>query len=274
MSRNEMDYKLIDSGNEEKLEQFKDILLIRPAPTALWRPSLPKSIWSRAQARFVRDPYNQWEVFKPMPESWEIEVKGVRLKLKRTDFGHLGFFAEHSLNWQWMTDHPLEGRRILNLFAYSGSSTIALAKAGAHVTHLDAAKGMVQWARENSALNGLQQAPIRWIVDDVRKYLARAIRREERYDAILLDPPSFGRGKGQEIFKINYELIPLLESCRELLSDDPLFVLLTCHTPLYTPLALGQLVRQTLGRGFISHGEMAICGPFDLPCGSYVRWTP
>ncbi len=269
-----MEYKLLDCGDGEKLEQFGDVILIRPAAQALWRRRLPAKAWERAHARFSRDQKNQWEVLKPVPDTWDILLEGVRLRLKRTDFGHLGVFPEHARLWPWMFAHPLKGARVLNLFAYSGAATLALAAKGAEVTHLDAAKGMVQWARENAALNGLEKASIRWIVDDVRKYLARAERRQERYDAILLDPPSFGRGKSGELFKIEHDLPLILRACRALLSSRPLFVLFTCHTPGYTPLTMKQVLLEVFSEGNVDVGEMFIKSSFDLPSGTFAQWTP
>jgi len=265
-------YQLLDSGRGEKLEQFGDVILIRPAAQALWQPRLPKSFWDKAHARFSREEKNQWDVFKPFPETWKIDLDGVRLLLKRTDFGHLGVFPEHARLWPKMHALPLKGARVLNLFAYSGAATLALAAKGAEVSHVDAAKGMVQWARDNAALNGLEHAPIRWLVDDVRKYLARAERRQERYDAILLDPPSFGRGKSGEIFKIEYDLPLILRGCRSLLSEKPLFVLFTCHTPGYTPLAMQQVMAESFDYGHIEAGEMFIEGPYRLPSGTFAFW--
>jgi 23S rRNA (cytosine1962-C5)-methyltransferase len=267
-----MSYTLLDSGHGQKLEQFAEVVLIRPAPQALWTPRLPKERWEKAHARFSRDRENCWEVLRPLPETWEIVVEGIRLRLKRTDFGHLGLFPEHAQLWPWMYTHPLKGAKILNLFAYSGGATLALAARGAEVTHVDAAQGMVHWARENATLNGLEGAPIRWIVDDVRKYLARSLRRERCYDAILLDPPTFGRGKSGEVFKIERDLLPLLQKCRSLLSENPLFTLLTCHTPGYTPLALKQLFEEVFEKREIEAGEMSLQGSFALPSGTFARW--
>lgn len=267
-----MNYQLLDCGNGEKLEQFGSVLLIRPAAQALWRPKLPKSAWDKAHARFSREQKNHWEILKPLPEKWEVCLNGIKLRLKRTDFGHLGVFPEHASLWPLQMCHPLKGAKVLNLFAYSGAATLMLAAQGAEVTHLDAAKGMVEWARENAALNGLEKAPIRWIVDDVRKYLSRAEKRKERYDAILLDPPSFGRGKSGEIFKIENDLPPILDRCRALLSAHPLFVLLTCHTPGYTPLVMKQVCQDSFSEGIIEVGEMLIEG--HLPSGTFAKWRP
>ena len=267
-----MEYKLLDSGEGEKLEQFGEVTLIRPAPQALWTPKLPLEDWEKAHAHFSRDEKKQWEILRPIPESWNILLEGVRLRLKMTDFGHLGVFPEHAQIWPWMSTHHLQGARVLNLFAYSGATTFALAAQGAEVTHLDAVKGVVQWAKENAILNGLDKAPIRWIVDDARKYLERAQRRQEHYDAILLDPPSFGRGKAGEIFKIERDLSEVLFQCRAILSQNPLFVVLTCHTPGYTPFTLQKLLAEVFKEGSIEGGEMYIEGPFKLPSGAFARW--
>lgn len=263
-----MTYELLDCGSGQKLERFGEILLIRPAAHAIWRPALPPEEWKKAHARFSREEGNLWEVFKKIPDSWTIAVEGVQFLLRRTEFGHLGFFPEHAAFWNLFKP----GCRFLNLFAYSGGASLAAAKAGAQVTHLDAAQGMVNWAKENADLNGL--STIRWIVDDVGKYLARAVRREERYDAIILDPPSFGRGKSKEVFKIERDLPPLLEQCRALISDTPQFVLLSCHTPGFTPTILKQVLQETF-QGKFEEGELLLKSPvFNLPSGAYAKWSP
>lgn len=262
-----MSYQLLDSGQGEKLERFGDIVLIRPCAQAIWRHRLPPETWNRAHARFTREKGNRWEDFRPIPESWIVSIEGIRFQLKRTEFGHLGVFPEHAVFWNLFKPHI----RFLNLFAYSGGASIAAAKAGAEVTHLDAAKGMVGWANENARLNGVSS--IRWLVEDARKYLARAVRRKERYDAILLDPPSFGRGKSNEVFKIERDLPVMLNQCRELLSDDPSFVILSCHTPGFTPIVLKQLLQETFS-GKFEGDELLLKGPFDIPSGAYARWNP
>ena len=200
--------------------------------------------------------------------------------LAPTDFGHLGIFPEHSMLWAKMGDlirAQATPPNVLNLFAYSGGATLAAAKAGAKVCHLDASKGMVSWARDNAALSGLQGAPIRWIVDDVLKFLSREKRRGVRYDGIILDPPSFGRGAQGEVFKIERDIHEILASCRELLSDKPLFVFLTTHTPGMTPLVMRYLLEQMMRgkQGNIASGEMIIPAQngSDLPSGSYAAWT-
>lgn len=249
-----MDYELIDSGDGQKLERFGNVILARPCAQAVWRPRLPA--WE-PHARFTRDKGNHWELYKKVPDAWIVSIKGVRFQLKRTDFGHLGVFPEHAAFW-----HGPFGKSVLNLFAYSGGASLAAAKSGASVTHVDAAKGMVSWARENAELNQVKN--IRWIVEDARKYLARAVRREEQFDTILLDPPTFGRGKSNEIFKIERDLPLMLDHCFQL---NPKTVILSCHTPGFTPIVLKHL----LPKGTIECGELLL-GDF-VPSGAYARWT-
>nr|NGX55624.1 Ribosomal RNA large subunit methyltransferase K [Chlamydiota bacterium] len=217
---------------------------------------------------------NRWSMRTSLPQEWEVSVQELRFKLKRTDFGHLGIFPEQAPLWKWIGEKVATRKKpkVLNLFAYSGGATLAAAQAGAEVCHLDAAKGMVSWARENAELNGLGKAPIRWIVDDARKFLERALRRGEKYDAIILDPPTFGRGKSGECFKIEYHLPKMLDHCRALLSDRPLFVLLSCHTPGYTPTVVRQLLRERWYKGEIEAGEMTLDGEFVVPSGVFARW--
>lgn len=275
-------YTLIDSGNGRKLERFGPYLVSRPASQALWLPKLPTDAWQKAHASLTREGERLWNKRPDLPDSWQAEVSGVTFLLKPTDFGHLGIFPEQRPLWRWLSGAVAQSKRkpvhLLNLFAYSGGATLAAAHAGAKVCHLDASKGMVAWARENAALNGLDKAPIRWIVDDVSKFLAREARRGTRYDAIVLDPPTFGRGSRGEVFKIEEQIIPLLQHCRALLSDDPLFVLLSCHTPGMTPTVLHHLLSQAMeGYGdAIDSGEMVLTGQssdvLPLPSGSFARW--
>ena len=230
-------FTLVDSGNCRKLERFGPYLLSRPCSQAVWLPQLSEKEWDKADATFSREQENKWTYKRQLPQMWHIEVSGLLFKISPTDFGHLGIFPEQKPFWEWIeTTVRLNVKassrpRVLNLFAYSGGATLAAAKGGAAVCHLDASKGMVTWARENAALNGLEQAPIRWIVEDVKKFLLREQKRGSRYEGIILDPPTFGRGTKGEIFKIEEEIVPLLHDCRALLSEHPLFVLFSCHTP-------------------------------------------
>lgn len=263
-------YQLLDSGDGQKLEQFGEYTLLRPCPQAVWRPSLKQE----ADAIFTRE--ERWHYHKKLPKQWTVLHKGVAFKVAPTDFGHLGLFPEHADLWEEMRPLIQKPCRVLNLFAYSGGVTLAAAQEGAEVCHLDASKGMVDWARENAALNRLEKAPIRWIVDDALKFLKREKKRESLYDGIVLDPPTFGRGSQGEVFKIERDIMPLLELCSELLSKKPLFVIFSCHTPGFTPLVMRHLLGQTMPKGNIEVGEMALHSPdtLSIPSGSFAKWTP
>jgi 23S rRNA (cytosine1962-C5)-methyltransferase len=278
------DYALLDSGGFQKLERFGPVVLSRPCAQAVWHPALPKHEWQQATATFFRDGGNQWRGRDRLPESWAINVDGTRFQLSSTDFGHLGIFPEQRDQWRrirevctaYQTQHH-RAPRVLNLFAYSGGSTLAAAHAGAEVCHVDASKGMVEWARQNAALNQLQDRPVRWIVDDVSKFLERELRRERRYDLIILDPPSYGRGAKGEVFKIENDLPKLLALLAKLTSDDPLGVLLSCHTPELTPISLHHLLLQAFGArgGHFEQGEMQLRGAenvLPVPSGSFCWW--
>lgn len=269
-------YHLIASGQGKKWEQFGSYVIQRPASQAVWQHNGPNV--AEPHAVFSREDGSHWDYSK-LPKSWTITVEGLTFKLSPTDFGHLGIFPEQKPFWKWIQERVRQAGRpiqVLNLFAYSGGSTLAAAKAGASVCHLDASPGMVDWARENAALNGLEKAPIRWIVDDALKFLKREVRRERRYDAIILDPPSFGRGSKGEVFKIEDDLIPILKECVQLLTAQPLLVLLSCHTPGYTPTTLKYLLEQLLPKGQIDSGEMFLegNGVYALPSGTFGRWQP
>ena len=243
----------------------------RPWSVALWEPA--ERSW-KADSSFSREEREGWQ--GKVPKSWEVAYAGLKFKISLTDFGHVGLFPEHRIIWDWAENLIATRRkapRVLNLFAYSGGATLACARAGAELCHLDASKGMVDWARENATLSGLDKAPIRWIVDDVFKFLKREIRRGRTYDGIILDPPSFGRGSRGEIFKIERDIPELLSLCKALLSDTPLFFALTTHTLGVTPLAMEHLLSAILP-GKISSGEMQIpsaCGR-ALPSGHFARW--
>jgi len=277
-------YALLDSGNGRKLERFGRYVLVRPCAPALWLPQRPDSDWAAADATFDREEGHRWQNRERLPDQWNIEVEGVRFRLSGTDFGHLGIFPEQRESWRWLRTTLRQasmGRprklSVLNLFAYSGGSTLAAAREGAEVCHLDASAGMVQWARENATLNELQGAPIRWIVDDAHKFLNREIKRGRRYDAIILDPPSFGRGAQGEVYKIERDLPHTLKLCRALLSDDPVLLLLSAHTPGITPTVLNHLLHDALDNraGSWHAGEMLLTGAEQvrpLPNGCFARW--
>lgn len=277
-------YELLDAGGGRKLERFGAYVLDRPCAQAVWRPQLPPEAWHRADAAFTREAggNGRWEfrTRERLNTGWRCTLGGIEFLLRPTDFGHVGIFPEHSTGWLRMTEAAKRAGRelnVLNLFAYSGGATLAAAKAGCAVCHLDASRKMVDWARENAAVNGLEAKPIRWIVDDVRKFLLREIRRGRKYDGIVLDPPSFGRGTNQELFQIDSNMLDVLGLCRDVLSEQPAYLYLTCHTPGYTPLVLRHLLQQVLPGGKCETGEMAIPAAgsvLPVPSGSFAWWTP
>ena len=280
------DYQLLDSGNMRKLEQIGPYLIVRPAPQAIWWPRLPQGAWQRADAVYERDSTGggNWQFRGTVKREFDILFDRLSLRIKLTDFGHLGLFPEQAANWEWLRN--LIRRRlqqtnnrnlhVLNLFGYTGGSTLAASQAGAHVVHVDAAKGVVDWARRNAEISRLNERPIRWLVDDALKFVKREARRSNRYQGIILDPPSFGRGPKGEVFKIENDLLPLLEECRTLLADDALFVLYSGHTPGFTPLVMyNQLAMVIPKGGQLEHGEMVVVDQQGraLPSGTYARWS-
>jgi 23S rRNA (cytosine1962-C5)-methyltransferase len=275
------EYRLLDSGNGKKLEQFGEIILERPCAQAVWMPQHPAQ-WENATARFDRVGGHNWSGRSALPKAWTVEINGVKMKLSATDFGHLGVFPETRELWSWIRttlktkkENRQHELKFLNLFAYSGGATLAAAQGDAHCCHLDASKGMVDWARENARLNQLETAPIRWIVDDVIKFLRREVKRGNKYDAILLDPPSFGRGKKGELYKIEESLMTTLDLVHQVLTPDPAFVILTSHTPGFSPIVLSNLLRQYNTDGTIECGEMLLSGDdnvMNLPNGNWARW--
>jgi 23S rRNA (cytosine1962-C5)-methyltransferase len=245
-------YQLLDSGNFLKLEQVGLYRLVRPAAGAVWRPSLPDKEWNAADASFHRreDGNGKWVVKSKLPPEWTVAIEGITFKIRPTDFGHLGIFAEQMSNWNLLTKIPqdnlsrLKEFRVLNLFAYTGGSSLASAQGGAHVVHLDASKTSVAWARENAEVSGLADKPIRWIVDDVKKFVAREIKRGSVYHGIILDPPSYGKGKQGEVWKIETDLPDLLQNLTKILDPKAAFIMLSSHSTGYTPIALGNLIAE------------------------------
>lgn len=267
-------YELIDSGDGRKLERFGRYVLSRPCAQALWRPDLPTERWRKADAEFDRLDGNRWRGRGNLPEEWMIETAGVKFRLAGTDFGHLGIFPEQRAQWRWLKEACARrpGCQVLNLFAYSGGSTLACALGGAAVCHLDAARGMVEWARGNAALNGLSGAEIRWIVDDAHKFMKREIRRGRRYDGIVLDPPTFGRGAGGELYKIERDLGETFSLVRELLSPQPHFVLFSSHTPGLSVHGARNILGQLWPQARIEADEMLLAGRRrSCPSGIYCR---
>jgi 23S rRNA (cytosine1962-C5)-methyltransferase len=273
------DYSLLDAGDGMKLERWADWILARPDPQALWPPAGPWKGWHAWYHRSAQGG-GAWEKRAELPHEWTVAWEGLRFRVRPTDFKHTGLFPEQAANWGWLMGQAAgAGRRlkVLNLFAYTGAATVALAKAGAEVAHVDAAKGMVAWARENAALNGLKEAPIRWLVDDCQKFVDREIRRGALYDGLVLDPPSYGRGREGEAWKLEKHLWPLLKSCARLMSPQARFVLLNTYTTGLSPLVLERLAAGMMaGRGgAVQAAELAlpISGGGLLPCGATARWT-
>jgi len=274
-----MTYQLLDSGEEQKLEKFGPYILSRPSAQALWKKEQNKDIWSQAHMVFSREGKNHWKYKTKVPSEWTIEIENIKMKIAPSDFGHVGFFPEHAFLWKWMKNKIKSSKRkkikVLNLFAYSGAASIAAAKEGAEVCHLDASRPMIERTKENVKLNQLQKAPIRYITDDALKFVKREKRRNNFYDGIILDPPTFGRGPKGEVFKIERDINPLLEACFSILSKDPLFMILSSHTPGITSLVLNHLLKQHFPKkGKIKTGEMLIKSKsgFDLPSGFYGIW--
>ena len=279
------DYEVLDASGGEKLERWGEYVLVRPDPQVIW--NTPKGgAWKRVNAHYHRSRSGggSWEFFD-LPKEWMISYNNRRFMLKPFSFKHTGLFPEQAVNWDWfmpiVADAVSEGRevRVLNLFAYTGGATIAAAAAGAGVTHVDASKGMVNWARENAALSGLSDARIRWLVDDCGKFVEREIRRGNHYDAIIMDPPSYGRGPKGEVWKMEDNIYAFLLRCRELLSDRPLFLLVNSYTTGLQSAVLSYLLGSTLvpaRGGRVDAGEVGLpvsSSGLVLPCGAAGRWT-
>ena len=276
------DYELIDCSSGEKLERWGDIVLVRPDPQAIWNTPRRNSLWSRYDARYNRSESGGGSWSKGnLPESWNIRYGELRFQIKPMNFKHTGLFPEQAVNWDWAMEKIAKAGRhvsVLNLFAYTGAATLACAKAGASVCHVDAAKGMVAWGKENASVSGLADAPIRWIVDDCAKFVEREIRRGRKYDAIIMDPPSYGRGPGGEIWKLEKDLWQFVTLCMGVLSDDPLFVLINSYTTGLSPSVLTYLAQSIFAAKYGGRSESGELGlPVSesglvLPCGASCRW--
>ncbi|MDD3192706.1 MAG: class I SAM-dependent methyltransferase [Oscillospiraceae bacterium] len=277
------DYEIIDTSGGEKLERWGDVLLIRPDPQIIWNTQKEHPAWKKADARYLRSSAGggSWQNRSLHKNEWRIRYGALVFKVSPTGFKHTGLFPEQAVNWDFMAQKiRAAGRpvRVLNLFAYTGGATLACAEAGASVCHVDASKGMVAWARENAALSGLGDKPIRWIVDDCKKFVEREIRRGSRYDGVLMDPPSYGRGPSGEIWKLEDQIYELLELTAQVLSDDALFFLLNSYTTGLPASVMEYLLGVTVGRGRagrVSSAEIGLpvtASGFSLPCGSTAVW--
>ncbi|MBO5059286.1 MAG: class I SAM-dependent methyltransferase [Clostridia bacterium] len=279
------DYILIDAAGGEKLEYWKNILLRRPDPQAIWTERSKTGLWTKTDATYHRSNSGggSWEFFnKKMPERWTVGYKNLTFNIKPMGFKHTGLFPEQAVNWDWFSELIKNEKRpikVLNLFAYTGGATVAATAAGAEVCHVDASKGMVTWAKENMAASGLGDKPVRYIVDDVKKFVAREGRRGKKYDAVIMDPPSYGRGPGGELWKIEDELYPLIEDCMEILSDEPLFFLINSYTTGLSQTIMSNVMTLTMKKKYGGHvscdeiGLMMRDKQMILPCGISCRWN-
>lgn len=280
------DYELLDCSEGERLERWGKVILIRPDPQIIWSTPKDHPMWKHADARYVRSSQGggHWEYRRELPEFWKINYKDLTFKISPTGFKHTGLFPEQAVNWDMMREKikeaKAEGRevRVLNLFAYTGGATVAAASAGASVCHVDAAKGMVHWARENAELSSLNEKPIRWIVDDCKKFVEREIRRGSKYDAVILDPPSYGRGPGGEVWKLEEHVFELVSLVSEVLSDDPIFVLLNSYTTGLSASTMAYVLGSAMKKfgGKVEAEEIGLPvsqSGMALPCGSSAIWS-
>ena len=276
------DYEVLDTSSGEKLERWGDYLLVRPDPQVIWNTPHEHPGWKKKNGHYHRSTKGggEWEFFH-LPEQWNIHYRELTFQLKPFSFKHTGLFPEQAINWDWCAEKICQAGRpvkVLNLFAYTGGATLSAAAAGAAVTHVDASKGMVGWAKDNAAVSGLADRPIRWLVDDCGKFVEREIRRGNHYDAIIMDPPSYGRGPKGEIWKIEESVFPFVERCALLLSDDPLFFLINSYTTGLQSGVLTYMLKLALkdrgGRAEASEIGLPVSGSdLVLPCGASGRWV-
>lgn len=282
-AENWKDYRIIDTSDGEKLESWGGISLVRPDPQIIWKTDKKNPLWSTADGHYYRSNSGggQWSFRRKLPEVWNISYGNLKFNIKPTGFKHTGLFPEQAVNWDFMSEKIRNAGRdinVLNLFAYTGGATLACADAGATVCHVDASKGMVQWARENAGISGLSGKPIRWIVDDCEKFIAREIRRGRRYDAVIMDPPSYGRGPSGEIWKLENSIYDLVKLCSGVLSDNPLFFLINSYTTGLSPSVMGYIEGTVLTEKFggeVSFDEIGLpveSTGMTLPCGSTAIW--
>lgn len=281
---NWQDYKIIDTSDGDKLESWGGKTLVRPDPQIIWKTPRKTDLWDKADAVYHRSSKGggEWEYRKRLPENWNISYGDLKFIIRPTGFKHTGLFPEQAVNWDFMADKIRSAGReikVLNLFAYTGGATLACANAGAQVSHVDASKGMVQWARENAAASGLSDKPIRWLVDDCLKFVQREIRRGNRYDAVVMDPPSYGRGPGGEVWKLEDCIYDLVKTCSEVLSDKPLFFLLNSYTTGLSPSVMAYILNEVITPGFggkVTADEIGLPvekSGMPLPCGSTAVWV-
>ena len=274
-------YSLLDFGDGRRLERFGPLVLDRPCPAVERMPCADRGRWTEADARFGKRGTGDecWSENGQLPDRWTIAHQQLRFELKRTEFGHLGIFPEHSANWDWIAGQAEvfgPGMKVLNLFAYTGGCTLAAAAAGAEVVHVDAARNTVARARRNAELSGLTEAPIRWIVDDAAKFVRREVKRGKGYDAVILDPPSYGHGARGEVWRLSKHLVPLLKNCARLTAGRRRYILLTCHTPGFGPERLEEMLEEACGDdGNVSAGPLTVrsIDGREMPSGVFACWS-
>ena len=277
------DYKILDMADGQKLEKWGDVILSRPDPQIIWKSKSYPEKWKNINATYHRSKTGggSWEFTKKMPQQWRIKYKELTFNIKPMGFKHTGIFPEQAVNWDWMIEKIRNAKRdikVLNLFAYTGGATVACSYAGASVCHVDSSKGMVAWAKDNIKSSGLEERPVRYIVDDVVKFVNREIRRGNKYDAIIMDPPSYGRGANGEVWQFENNIYDLVELCAKVLSDNPLFFLINSYTTGISSKVLEDILNLTINKeynGKVTSGEIGL--PMEdsklvLPCGIYGRW--
>ena len=282
IARDWKDYEIIDMANGEKLEVWKNVCLIRPDPQIIWQDKTYPELWKTAHARYHRSNSGGggWKMEKKIPQNWQVHYKELTFNIKPMGFKHTGLFPEQAVNWDWMIQKIKQENRpikVLNLFAYTGGATVACLSAGASVCHVDSSKGMTDWAKENVKSSGLSNKPVRFLIDDVVKFVQREIRRGNQYDAIIMDPPSYGRGKNGEVWQFENQIANLVELCEKVLSDNPLFFLINSYTTGISSKVLENILRLKLKRnkGKITSGEVGLPmknSDLVLPCGIFGRW--
>lgn len=295
VTSNEKDYELIDSGNGKKLEHYGSVIMDRPDPQAMWQPLKDRDVWNTANAVFMREgKTTKWHNDKTVPAAWPMPFAGLVFEIRPTSFKHTGLFPEHRENWKWMqailtrsaaqttlstSMERVSAPRVLNLFGYTGGASLACAQAGAEVVHVDGSKMAIGWAKKNQELSGLNDKPIRWILDDAILFLKREIKRGNKYDGIVMDPPAFGRGPKGEVWKIEEQFDELMKLCKSVLSDKPLFFLINGYASGYSPIAYQNNLLELVEKhgGSIETGELAIEETGTkrlLPCGIFARYSP
>lgn len=283
IAKNWTDYEILDMANGEKLERWNNVILIRPDPQIIWKEKTFPEKWKKVDARYVRSKNGggEWNFYNKIPQDWSVKYKDLTFKLKPMGFKHTGLFPEQAVNWDFMISKIKNANRkikVLNLFAYTGGATVACLSAGASVCHVDSSKGMCEMAKENVTASGLREKPVRFLIDDVFKFVNREIRRGNKYDAIIMDPPSYGRGKNGEIWKFEDNIEELIKLCTKVLSDEPLFFLVNSYTTGISSQVIENILRMELPKninGKFSNGEVGL-PMFNskeiLPCGIYARW--